>query len=90
MKARVFGPERGVGPVRHLVGSAVGWGGLTEVEALHLGTDPRLAIFEDRIGVPADGPVGACRSICLCNAPAGVVFDDVQPTDIHRPPGRKT
>jgi len=64
----VFGPMDEVDPVRHMVGTAVGWGGLPEDEALYLGIDPRLPVGEYRIEVPADVPVGAFWSISLYNA----------------------
>ncbi len=38
-----FGRREDVDPVRHLIGTAVGWGGLPETEAYYTGaTDPRL------------------------------------------------
>jgi hypothetical protein len=65
---RVFGSKDDVDPVRHMVGTAVGWGGLPEDEALYLGIDPRLPVGEYRIEVPPDVPVGAFWSISLYNA----------------------
>lgn len=65
---RVFGQKSDVDPVRHMVGTAVGWGGLPEHEALYLGIDPRLPVGKYRIEVPADVPVGAFWSISLYNA----------------------
>jgi hypothetical protein len=64
----VFGPKEEVAPVRHIVGTAVGWGGLPEDEALYLGIEPRLPVGEYRIEVPADVPVGAFWSISVYNA----------------------
>jgi len=64
---RAFGPEDDVDPVRHMVGTAVGWGGLPEDEALYLGIDPRLPVGEYRIQVPAEVPVDAFWSISLYN-----------------------
>lgn len=66
--ARAFGARDGVLPVRHLIGTAVGWGGLPENEAFYLGIDPGLPVGEYRIDVPADVPVGAFWSISLYNA----------------------
>ena len=40
---RMFGSKEAVDPVRHLIGTAVGWGGLPETEAYYVGsTEPRL------------------------------------------------
>lgn len=66
--ARAFGARDEVDPVRHLIGTAVGWGGLPEDEAFYLGIDPGLPVGEYRIEVPADVPVGAFWSISLYNA----------------------
>ena len=64
----VFGAKDAVKPVMHFIGTAVGWGGLPEQEALYLGVEPRLPVGEYRIDVPADVPVGAFWSISLYNA----------------------
>lgn len=64
----VFGPKDEVDALRHMIGTAVGWGGLPEEEALHLGTYPRLPVGEYKIDVPADVPVDAFWSISLYNA----------------------
>ncbi len=66
--SRAFGARDHVLPVRHLIGTAVGWGGLPEDEALYLGMEPRLPVGEYRIEVPAEVPVGAFWSISLYNA----------------------
>lgn len=57
---RTFGTREQVDPVRHLVGTAVGWGGNPERHALYLGvTPPRndgRTVHELRLGeVPVDG-----------------------------------
>jgi len=65
---RMFGSKGEVGPIRHLLGTAGGWGGLPESEAFYLNVDPGLPPGEYRIEVPADVPVGAFWSISLYNA----------------------
>ena len=62
-----FGSRDDVAPVRHLIGSAAGWGGLPTSEAVYVGVDP---------GVPAgdyalvfdDVPVDAFWSVSVYNA----------------------
>lgn len=64
----MFGPRDKVDPVRHLLGTAGGWGGLPEEEAFYLNVDPGLPVGEYRIDVPKDVPVDAFWSISLYNA----------------------
>ena len=55
---RMFGAEDDVDPVRHLIGTAAGWGGLPSTEASYIGVDPRLPVgrYELTVGeVPVDG-----------------------------------
>lgn len=55
---RMFGSREEVDPVRHLIGSAAGWGGLPSFEARYIGVDPRLPVghYELTVGeVPVDG-----------------------------------
>jgi hypothetical protein len=55
---RMFGSEDEVDPVRHLIGTAAGWGGLPTSEACYIGVDPRLPVgqYELTVGeVPVDG-----------------------------------
>ncbi|MBK0398552.1 DUF1214 domain-containing protein [Limibaculum sp. M0105] len=65
---RVFGRKEDVEPVRHFLGTAVGWGGLPETEAFYLNAEPGLPVGTYRIDVPADVPVGAFWSVSLYNA----------------------
>ncbi len=65
---RMFGAKEEVDPVRHLIGTAGGWGGLPESEAYYLGVEPGLPKGEYKIEVPADVPVDAFWSISLYNA----------------------
>ncbi|MDW4549472.1 DUF1214 domain-containing protein [Defluviimonas sp. D31] len=63
----MFGARGEVGPVRHFIGTAGGWGGLPESEAFYVNVDPGLPVGDYRIDVPADVPVGAFWSISLYN-----------------------
>ena len=65
---RVFGARDKVDPVRHFLGTAIGWGGLPEKEAFYLNVEPGLPEGEYRIDVPAEVPVGAFWSVSLYNA----------------------
>lgn len=62
-----FGREGEVDPVRRLVCSASGWGGLPEYEAHYVNVDPGLPVGDYRIRM-ADVPVDAFWSISLYNA----------------------
>jgi hypothetical protein len=56
--ARTFGRKAEVDPVRHLLGTAAGWGGLPEHEAYYVNVDPGLPVgrYTLRVGdVPVDG-----------------------------------
>ena len=65
---RMFGAKEEVDGVRHLIGTAGGWGGLPEREAFYLGVDPGLSPTKYAIEVPADVPVGVFWSVSLYNA----------------------
>lgn len=55
---RMFGSRNEVDPVRHLIGTAAGWGGLPTSEASYIGVDPRRPVgrYELTVGeVPVDG-----------------------------------
>jgi hypothetical protein len=65
---RTFGPKSDVDPVRHFLGTALGWGGLPETEAFYVGVEPGLPVGAYKIEVPAEVPVGAFWSISLYNA----------------------
>jgi hypothetical protein len=54
---RMFGSRDEVDPVRHLIGTAAGWGGLPTSEAVYIGVDPRVAPGDYSLfmhDVPAD------------------------------------
>ena len=63
---RMFGPREAVDPVRHLIGTAIGWGGLPEQEAFYLTVEPGLPIGQYQI-VVRGVPVDAFWSISLYN-----------------------
>lgn len=64
---RMFGRREDVDPVRHLIGTAVGWAGLPESEAFYLLVEPGLPVAKYRI-VVGDVPVDGFWSISLYNA----------------------
>jgi hypothetical protein len=64
-----FGRREDVDPVRHLIGTAAGWGGLPESEAFYVNVNPDLPIGEYSLTV-GDVPVDAFWSVSLYN-PAG-------------------
>jgi hypothetical protein len=64
---RTFGTPEQVDPVRHLIGTAIGWAGLPETEAMYLNVEPRLPVGEYQM-VVGDVPVDAFWSISLYNA----------------------
>lgn len=70
---RAFGARQDVDPVRHLVGSAAGWGGLPSTEATYVNVDPGLPVGEYELTV-RDVPVDGFWSISLYNSDG--YFDD--------------
>src|SRR4029079_16729422 len=62
-----FGAKRAVDPVRHLVGTASGWGGLPDREAFYLNVDLGLPGGEYQLTV-RDVPVDGFWSISVYNA----------------------
>lgn len=63
----MFGRKGEVDPVRHLIGTAIGWGGLPDSEAHYLTVDPGLPVGEYRL-VVRDVPVDAFWSLSVYNA----------------------
>lgn len=63
----MFGARDQVDPVRHLIGTAAGWGGLPTTEAVYVGVEPRLPVGSYEIRV-ADVPVDGFWSISAYNA----------------------
>ena len=64
---RAFGTREEVDPVRHLIGTAAGWGGLPSTEASYIGVDPRLPVGRYELTV-GDVPVDGFWSISVYNA----------------------
>lgn len=64
---RTFGSREEVDPVRHLIGTAAGWGGLPSAEAGYIGVDPRLPVGRYELTV-GDVPVDGFWSISVYNA----------------------
>jgi hypothetical protein len=65
--ARAFGAKGDVDAIRHLIGTAAGWGGLPDEEATYLGVDPRLPPGAYKL-VVRDVPVDGFWSISVYNA----------------------
>ena len=61
-----FGKKEDVDPVRHLLGTAWGWGGLPEEEAYYLNVEPNLPVGAYQITVK-DVPVDAFWSVSMYN-----------------------
>lgn len=64
---RTFGRREDVDPVRHLLGTAAGWGGLPETEAFYVNVSPGLPVGDYTLRVE-DVPVDAFWSISMYNA----------------------
>lgn len=64
---RTFGTREQVDPVRHLIGTAAGWGGLPTTEASYVGIDPQLPPGEYTLTL-RDVPVDAFWSVSVYDA----------------------
>jgi hypothetical protein len=64
---RSFGAKDEVDPVRHLIATAAGWGGLPAREAYYVNVDPGLPVGEYRLTV-RDVPVDGFWSLSVYNA----------------------
>jgi hypothetical protein len=64
---RMFGSKTEVDPIRHLLGTAAGWGGLPSTEATYLGVEPDLPVGEYRL-TARDVPVDGFWSVTVYNA----------------------
>ena len=62
-----FGRREAVDPLRHLIGTAAGWGGLPDAEASYVGVDPGVPGGEYRLTV-REVPVDGFWSISVYNA----------------------
>lgn len=63
-----FGGKDDVDPVHHLIGTAAGWGGLPDQEAVYVGAAPGLLVGEYELRVPGDVPVDGFWSVSVYNA----------------------
>lgn len=63
---RTFGKKEEVNKVKHLFGTAFGWGGLPETEAFYINVEPRLPVSSYELTVK-DVPVDAFWSISVYN-----------------------
>ena len=61
-----FGSKEDVDPVRHLLGTAWGWGGLPQEEAYYLNVEPNLPVGAYQLTF-SDVPVDAFWSVSLYN-----------------------
>jgi hypothetical protein len=64
---RTFGTKLDVDPVRHLIGTAAGWGGLPTDEATYIGVTPGLPVGRYEL-TALDVPVDGFWSISVYNA----------------------
>lgn len=64
---RTFGTKHDIDPVRHLIGTAAGWGGLPTEEATYIGVAPGLPVGQYELTV-SDVPVDGFWSISVYNA----------------------
>jgi hypothetical protein len=64
---RTFGTKHDVDPVRHLIGTAAGWGGLPTEEATYIGVAPGLPVGQYEL-TARDVPVDGFWSISVYNA----------------------
>jgi hypothetical protein len=64
---RTFGSRDSVDPIHHLIGTAFGWGGLPESEAVYVSVSPGLPVGKYRIDV-GEVPVDAFWSVTIYNA----------------------
>ena len=71
-----------VDPVRHLIGTAIGWGGNPEQDATYLNFNPPAndGTTVHKLTVPAEVPVDGFWSISLYNAEGFFQENDLEPT----------
>ncbi len=66
--SRMFGRREDVHPIRHMLGTIAGWGGLPEEEAFYPAFFPGLPVGAYKIEVPQNVPVDAFWSVSMYNA----------------------
>ncbi len=76
-----FGRREDVSAIRHLLGTAAGWGGLPESEAYYVNVDPGFPVGAYSLTV-RDVPVDAFWSISLYDA-AGYFPDNGKPVSVN-------
>jgi hypothetical protein len=76
---KCFGSKEQVDPIRHLLATAYGWGGLPEKEAMYLNVQPKLPIGAYSLTVK-DVPVNGFWSISVYNKDG---FFEKNPQDIY-------
>lgn len=79
--ARTFGRKSDVDPVRRLLGTAAGWGGLPETEAFYVNVDPGLPVGRYTLHV-GEVPVDGFWSISLYDAD-GYFPTTAQPVSVN-------
>jgi hypothetical protein len=63
-----FGSRHETDPIKHLLGTAAGWGGLPAAQATYVGVSPGLPTGHYTLTVPADVPVRGFWSVSVYNA----------------------
>jgi len=86
---QMFGSKEKVDAVRHLLGTAGGWGGLPESQAFYLNVNPNLPPAKYKIEAPADVPVDAFWSISMYNARGFFEPNDRNAYNINSVMGRR-
>jgi hypothetical protein len=66
--AGAFGSRAATDPVKHLLGTAAGWGGLPSEQATYIGVDPGVGVGHYVLKVPPDVPVRGFWSVSVYNA----------------------